>query len=476
MKKILTINFLLVTFVFSYSQSSRFIWPIDCDKNEWTILYQPQDIIQDEINENNLFIGSSENCYVIAPESGTIVFAKYCYNSTLTRSMSFKPRIYESQDIKQTDQNIRDSIVSDYNKKSNRNIKPDFISYWITVKYEKGKTYNISGLRPTKYFSSGTEIKKGDTLGIVGYSYKKILQPSISISFNKNGISDDPMSPFGLKSTFKPDEVDNTDYSTHKHREAELISDFRIFKESLVMGHPGLYDFIDSTGMNKLFSHAESRINSPMTSGTFFRVIKPIVDSIRDSHTSIKLNVKTCSIKDRKRQTNIPIKFGLQRDSLIIFKATDSLKSFIGKCIIKIDNVSKDSIIKRTNCLKRSNVGGFIKSQDDYTKHRMFDVFYKMTFKKNFGNSISFVFSDGTKLKLKYQDFISYYNFLPEFKKDTTRSSSFSYRLENSETAYLDINTFSLLQTEMREIQSFIKTISDSSVNNIIIPVDMKKW
>jgi C-terminal processing protease CtpA/Prc len=471
MKKIFIINFLLATFIFSYAQTGSFIWPVNCDKNDWEILYQPQDIIQDEINENDLFIGGSENCYVIAPENGKILLARYGYNSTLTRSISFKPIIPEGQDIKQIDQYLRDSIASAYNNKYNKNIQPNFISYSVYVQYGKGKKYNISGLRPIKYFITGTKIKKGDTLGFVGYSYKKIPQPSISISFSKNGFNDDPMSPFGLKSTFKPYEIDKTDYSTHKHSKDELISDFKIFKESLVMGHPGLYDFIDSASMNTLISDAESKINDSMTSGKFFHTIKPIVDSIRDSHTSIKLNVNTCNIKNRRRPTNIPIRFGLQNDSLIVFKVTDSLKSFLGKAIIEIDEMPKDSIIKRTNCWKMGNVGGFIKSQDDYTKHRMFDFFNKLSTNKKYGDSISFVFSDNTKLQLRYLDLISFSEFFPDFKKDTTRKNNFSYRLENSETAYLDINTFSLLQTEMQEIQSFVKTISDSLVSNLIIDV-----
>ena len=79
----------------------------------------------------------------------------------------------------------------------------------VGVQLSDGRTVCVDGIRPTRLFKTGETIHRGDTLGTVGYLYKKIQQPCIAISISKNSKNVDPMTPFGLKTTFIPPKVNN---------------------------------------------------------------------------------------------------------------------------------------------------------------------------------------------------------------------------------------------------------------------------
>ena len=86
---------------------------------------------------------------------------------------------------------------------------------------------------------------------------------------------------------------------------------FEIFKNSLIEGHPGLYDYITPNELEILFFETEKQINKPLTSEEFKFLLIPIIKNIKDSHTAI------LSKKYKfKYDFHLPILFGLKNDSL----------------------------------------------------------------------------------------------------------------------------------------------------------------
>ena len=110
-----------------------------------------------------------------------------------------------------------------------------FLSYMIQIKSKDGKHVVISGLNPDRAFKSGEEVERGEILGKIHYCYKKIAQPCIRIGINKYEKVTDPMTPFGLKSTYI-EPVDTPRKQTLTHVEAE--ADYRQLASSIKEIYP----------------------------------------------------------------------------------------------------------------------------------------------------------------------------------------------------------------------------------------------
>ena len=330
--RVLLIILLSISFFSIFAQKDENVWLIK-DKNIGNgIIYKPQDYINKELNFSNLIITAKENSEVIAPIAGTIIAFRYTYYKQLNISMTFGEFSYnDSISISDYDLEFRITIARQ------NNLNPNNISLLLGLKTSKGEIYWILGLRPTKYFKSGTKINKGEIIGKVGYSYHQIKQPSILFARDVNGKVADPMSIFGLKSTFSPSQEHTINFQTFKHSQSKLLEDFEIFKNALIQGHPGLYDYISKNDLNNLFRKTIEQINSPMTTEEFKTFLSPILTNIRDSHTALILK------RNKSHDGSYPpILFGLKNDSLVVFSALPKFANFVGKEIIDIDGENMD--------------------------------------------------------------------------------------------------------------------------------------
>ena len=175
------------------AQNSQWMWPIEGAKTGDNIVCQPQDRIDKELNIGNLFIAAPEGTTVVAPVDGTIGALYVVANTSLKQSVTY------GNDGGTFDKS-REKLAND--KKLPMGLK--YINGSIMLRLADGRKLYISGLRGNIAFKTGQRITKGQKLGTVAYDYRKIAQPHISISVSgKDGKNDDPMTPFGLKTTFK---------------------------------------------------------------------------------------------------------------------------------------------------------------------------------------------------------------------------------------------------------------------------------
>ena len=168
---------------FAFAQDT-FLWPIPNKKAGDDILYRPQDYIgvadaqtQAELNFGELIIGAPLGTPVLCPVDGKISGALLGYrNSWSCSSIAF---------AQQTGNFEQDSLLFlEWDNMTQEKIHNT--SLHIGVQTSDGKTVWIDGIRPTRLFKTGEKIHQGDTLGTVGYLYKKIKQPCICISISKN--------------------------------------------------------------------------------------------------------------------------------------------------------------------------------------------------------------------------------------------------------------------------------------------------
>ena len=196
-KQHLTLSLLLLGSVLTLTAQTAgniYQWPIEGAKAGEGILYRPQDYIGDEHNFEKLIIGAKPGTNVVSPCDGVITHVTMIYYLSLNKSFSNNSWKGKFEDI----------IEQNKESMAKRMQDAKYLSYMYFIKSNDGRTIHISGLRTDTPFATGQNVKKGEVLGQVHYCYKKIPQPSICLTIDRGGKPDDPMAPFGLKTTFIP--------------------------------------------------------------------------------------------------------------------------------------------------------------------------------------------------------------------------------------------------------------------------------
>ncbi|MCL2413188.1 MAG: hypothetical protein FWC98_03515, partial [Bacteroidales bacterium] len=222
-----------------FAQAETFLWPIKNAEIGENVLFRPQEYIGNELNFGNLIIHAPKGTVVVAPTDGEVTSFNYVYLHSLARMTGFRfiptnfekdREFFESRSCSREDQSC--GTVEDVN----------FVSVSLGLRLQDGRTIWISGLRPTRTFRTGERIQRGDTIGTVGYFYRAVPQPAIRVSISeRNQTVGDPMSPFGLRTTFRrPEQCVARTILTAE----EAKSDFTILVDALREGFPGLHDFV----------------------------------------------------------------------------------------------------------------------------------------------------------------------------------------------------------------------------------------
>lgn len=454
MRKIFLILCLILQISQGLTQNANLLWPVKGKAAGTDILYRPNDYIFSEHNVGGLYIKTSEGATIIAACNGTIINFSYSYRSKINESMSLRL-------IKGSDLEIRENFAKDLLTDNNIEVDPKYISVTIGILTDKNEKYYIGGIRPIREFKTGYSIKKGDIIGTAGYTYKNIKQSCISLSRSVNGMRADPMSPFGLISSF----VKPTKSNFKKALPVEkLKEDFMIFRESLEEGHVGLYDYISKPELDSIFNETLNSINGSMNSEAFSKLLIPIINKIRDSHTYM-----TSTFHIGKKVSYPQIFFGWLGDSLIVTRALTNNEEFIGKRITEINGIKSDSLLKS---IKQSLTGtdGFIESLNEFKLLCMGWATYFSIY-PSLDRSFNVTFRDGSS-HIFYLEEIKKNNRLkisPTWKYVSFQKQNFNCQKINDSVAYLDINTFKLSQKDLDEILIFVKSITDSSYTNLII-------
>lgn len=441
---------------------NKYIWPIKGEIAGYNIISKPQSFIEVEPNPNQLIIGAKTNSLVVCPKEGKIKYIGYSYLIALSYSISVTieyPK--DTFSIENHDEKYRIEIAKDLSKKYNNiSIDPRYISMQLGIITGNNEIYYISGLRPIKYYKTGEILKKGEIIGKVGFCYNKIKNPSIMFSRDVNTKPADPMSIFGLKSTFISSTAPKKDYLKYKHSIEQLKEAFTIFKNSLEEGHPGIYDYTTKNSMDSIFASIELSINKPMTSEEFRNLILPILVAIKDSHTSLY-----STIYNTHDGSISPVILGCLDNKLIIFSATNDYKKYINSEVIKINGENANSVISK---VKNTIIGsdGYIQSQRECAIMYLFMRYYRLLYQTYDGFIFNLTLANGEQLNLKFSKKnkpTPLINYRPNIR------SGFATKEIDKKTAYLGISSFDLLQKEEDEIKTYIKKISDSSYKNLII-------
>jgi hypothetical protein len=478
-KILLLILFIGCQFLFVNCFAQEYLWPIKREANssegiislknkELDILYRPDGYIEGEYNYDHLFLTAPEGTTIVAPVDG-IIYAYFdgAYCGSIDDTM-----VKSSEECEQENKDILEYFNSGKTYKPKK-IDVKYITQLIAIQTTDGRKVWISGFHSEKKFKTGEKIKKGDEIGTIGFSYKAIKQPSIQISISeKDNTCSDPMTPFGLKSTFKKPEERKMPLEL---TEVEAKQDFEILVGALKEGHPGLYDYISEQEFEDHVTQTLNLIKSEISMADFERLVLSTVNKIRDSHTAV---ISQPNFKNKIAPFLPTVYFGWLNDSLVVNRIESSEKQYFGKRIIEVDGIQADSLkqmLRPFIALQEGFIENFTDRDFINTALKYFEYVPSASRKCD----IILTFADRTKKLFKgsklHGQSIDLYpaqeSILEFLMLNQPADKEVTLKMLSDSVAYVGISTFSMNDIEFDELTDFMKSISNASCPYLIVDV-----
>lgn len=470
MTRVLTLILLFLCYILELSaqttsnptSTSYYQWPIEGAKAGEGILYRPQDYIGDEHNFDKLIIGAKPGTNVVSPCDGVITHIAMTYYLSLNKSFSNSSWKGKFEDI----------IEQNKESMAKRMQDAKYLSYKYFIKSNDGRTIHISGLRTDTPFATGQKVKKGEVLGQVHYCYKKIPQPSICLTIDRGGKADDPMTPFGLETTFIPPVKQKPKAALTR---AEAIADYRQMSNGIKEIYPSLEDFMTEEEYDAFVEEEIAKIPENITLKEFAYLIMNFNRKVHDSHMWFDYGIPLDN-----DGTISPVMFARVKDKVRIIVTTDEYKAYTGREITHINGKHVDTlymeIVSRTSMIYDVQVESVLEQElaSPYTNH----LYYKGdkdTFK---ANKVTLTFSDGEELTVPLMEFNQ--NTISQFDRKTMenwfisqymvyRKGNWETMKSNDSTAYMRLNNFELMETEVDSMLVFLDLLEKKGYKNLII-------
>jgi len=171
---------------------SVWLWPLAGYQAGEGILCQPGGMIGKWKNRADLFLTAPEGTPVLCPEDATVelmgVIYVYPWSRPITQTIGvpFRGHTY-------------DEAVSEM--ETTEDINPKYITVYTALNIGS-RTVRIFGLMRERGLPEGTRLNRGDTLGTLHYGYCGFEEPNLWISIVRFNSPADPMTPFGIPTTF----------------------------------------------------------------------------------------------------------------------------------------------------------------------------------------------------------------------------------------------------------------------------------
>ena len=456
----------------SLAAEEVWLWPIEGQKAGEGILYRPQDRIGEEFNFDNLFIAAPEGTRVLCPADAVVGFYCLNYHFTLTSSSSFGA----------PDKPFDEVVAEGKEEWRARGMDVRAVSIFMGLQIGD-KTLWITGLRRDNSLPTGTHLKRGDVLGTVGYSYRVIYEPHISLIVSSHTKADDPMTPFGLRTTFRKPEPVPTKFRLTRE---EAVADYQQLASSVKEIYPSLDDLMTEPEYDAFVSEQLARIPADgIALKDFARLIKDYNAVIHDSHLSISCQVPT-NPQEKTQGLGYyypPLFFGqvavsdsLTDHACVVLIADSTHAAYVGRRIARIDGKPAADLISITR--RNSTIyDASVTSVGDYNACFWNSIDYGLELgPQPKGRTIVYEFEDGERLELPMakgfmgnsKDRNKWWN-----ARQTNRykNSSFGIRQLNDSVLYIGISTFGLNDVDCDSVVDAIHQAERDSIPYLIFDV-----
>ena len=469
MKRIILLLFILASYS-SFAQQTEYLWPLVGVEKGTQIVSKPQGYIGDEFNFANLYITAPEGTAVVSPVTGRIVSFGYMLDGYSYQMMVKEAKMKMLQESKRYDYALKVDLEKEENPfefmpSIDTATARKYVTQCIGIEIEPGKIIHISGFITNKEYKTGEKINRGDILGTIVYSTQKIKVPSLAIAISVDTKPADPMTPFGIPSTFQPPKISDIQFLTKE----QATKDIQLLFFSLAEGYPGLYDYLSKSEVTQYFEQIVNNLPDTIPIYEFEGLLQSIFSKINDSH----LGLKSSQLIQKKERYYPSITFGVLNNELIVTQTDENHKAYYGRRISEIDGLSADAMIH----ILHSYVNLYDGLIESYPQYAAFDNAYLKYINYHPNASpkadITLKFDDDKKVIFQgIKDVagkeIAYY---PNRKEFQNINSRLILDKLNDTTAYMGLHSFALNETDVEAIAFFIKELESSLCPNLIIDV-----
>lgn len=454
--RILSVILLGLSFLSLNAQSQTMLWPIAGKTAGENILSQPQNYIGEELNFYELFIGAEPGTFIICPADGVIISLGAVYCTSLTYSLAAR---------EQETLSLKENVLAAR--------QADNLQYTgaMSIRLADGNKLHMQGFLSDRRFKTGQKLAKGDTLGVVDYSYKAFREPSLMVSIsNRESRPTDPMTPFGLKTTFKEPEA----FTRDNPLPAEKIrEDLTILEDAYCELYPSLEDRMGETAFRAFMDSVKTSVTEPMDVPLYFRILlRKVLHQLPDSHVSLFPD---------PIQTTPPVKWApcdfmlFCDDTLRVLLTTPYWKQHEGKVVTSVNGMPAADYAKQAYELMNTYDYGVqsTREEDCVTLTSYWMLMHPDASK---GTVHALEFADGSSVRIPFDQQPRFmatdsYRHLANWHNVNRMESDddvFQTRMLNDSTAYLGIKTFEMLSGQVDEVRSFLGSLKTP---NLIIDV-----
>ncbi|MBQ7495827.1 MAG: hypothetical protein IJT75_08800 [Bacteroidaceae bacterium] len=437
------------------------LWPVKGQQTGDNILLRPQDLLDHEANFCTLVIGAPEGTEVIAPADGEVSGIYLTYMSNLVTS-----RTYGYDDAKTFDA-MRQKLDTDPDVRDPKK----FINGSITLKLDDGRSIHIEGLRGDTPWRSGQRVTAGTVLGTVSYVFQKIGQPHIAVSFSKGKGAIDPMSPFGLQTTFKEPQPFTP---TAKLTREQANEDFDVFIQSIRECYPSLRDIITPEQEEAFVREGKTRLDSAEVHfTTLFDLIGDAFTAkfLHDSHAWLQ---SSNPFFNARTDVQYPaVMLCTLGERMFVRCVQPGYEAHVGKEVATINGITA----KKQAAYVRSRTNLF-DAQVESTGAIQMLVNWWMQYQGTFWDApVKLTFTDGTSVESPFLKPSQVKRYVPQPTAPTAyyvhqrqnRREDWSFRLIEDSIALLTLAHFHLNDVQMETIEDSIR--SHAHVPYLIIDV-----
>ena len=445
----------------SPSRASSLLWPIKDQTAGTNILLRPQDLLDHESNFCTLIIGAPEGTEVIAPADGEV--------SSIY--LNYMPNLVTSNTYGYDDAKTFDAMRKKLEAESDVRNPKKYINGSLSLKLDDGRTISFEGLRGDIPWRSGQRVKAGTVLGTVSYVFEKIGQPHIALSFSKGGKAIDPMSPFGLETTFKQPKPFTPPAILTREQANE---DFDSFIQSIRECYPSLRDIISPEQEEAFIRKAKTRLDSAQVHfSTLYDLIGDAftAEFLHDSHA---WRQSSNPFFNNRTDVQYPsVMLCTLGERMFVRLVQPGYEAHIGKEVATINGVSA----KEQAAYVRSKTSLFdaqVESTRDVQTLTNWWMQYRGTF---WDKPVSLTFTDGTSVEAPFLKANQMKRYVPQPSAPTAyynhqrqnRMEDWSFRLIEDSIALLTLAHFHLNEVQMETIEDSLR--SHAHVPYLIIDV-----
>ncbi len=445
-----------VSFLAARADGGVWLWPVAEAEAGDGIIYKPQTYIGRQLNFADLFVTAPLGTEVVAPVDGKITSILMAYSESLTSSRS------GSVDF---DKDFEEA-AKEFAEGGGPRYKLKYVSHSISLRTDDGRTIHIEGIKLARPFKTGETVSRGEKLGTVRYSYEAIGEPSIRISVSSpRGTVSDPMSPFGIESSFIPPEELKpvTELTPQQARD-----DINVLVDAFIECYPSLDDLIAREELEAWRRKETEAITETIPIGKFMMTMSRACALLHDSHVAYW--PETTLTAPEYRDINI----GRIGDGIKVWLANTGFEHYLNRTVTAVDGIPADSVLRHT----ARYVSGYDARVEDYVKFlqfaRLSDLYIDNFPHAAADRSYVVTFDDGETLKVeshvwkgekvKFTPSIGKFNAINRYD-----GHNFDLKMLNDSTAYIGLATFQLDQTETEKIRDFI--IEHHDVPHLIFDV-----